>query len=55
MSSINQGVRARVRPREGADVVTCFREGFQARGRGSIKFYDGQMMLGQCVLMHVLD
>jgi len=45
----SQGVRASVRPREGVDVLTCFKEGFQARGRGSIKFYDGKDVGAMCV------
>jgi hypothetical protein len=55
VSNINKGVRASVRLRECADVVTCFTECFQDRGRGSIKIYDGKRMLGQYVLMRVLD
>jgi len=55
VGDFSQGVRASVIPRVGADAVTCFKEGFQALGRGSIKLYDGERLLGQRVLLYALD
>ena len=55
MGNYRQSVRASVGPFVSADAVTGFKEGFPARGRGTINFYDGERLLGQCVLMHVLD
>ena len=50
-----QGVRASVGPNVSADVVAGFKKAFKARGRANIKVYDGERVLGQRVLLYVLD
>ena len=51
VGNCSQGVRASVSPDVGVDAVTCFKEGFQARSRGSVKLDDGERLLGQRVLL----
>ena len=55
MGNCRQGARASVGTSVRVDAVTGFKEGFQALGRGSIKLFDGERLLGQCVLIYVLD
>jgi hypothetical protein len=55
VSNCSQGVRASVGPSVCADAAAGFKEGFQARGRGFKILPDGERLLGQRMLMHVLD
>ena len=55
MGNCRQGVRASVGPSVSADVVADFKEGFKSRGLASIKFYDGERLLVQRVLVYLLD
>jgi hypothetical protein len=55
VGNCSQGFGASVGTSVYADAVTSFNEGFQARGRGFIKVCDSERLMGQRVLIYVLE